>query len=319
MKQKMIIYVFTKKRMIILLLLLASLMFLTRTLQAGEKENFKPRFSIKLTFGRSYLSIGDFNKYLESINDVSDLYTWESVTGEIKELNNYTYDWEGELRIDISRRFAVGLSTSGSIHRKNESYLYLSRKVLDEEYIDIVFTKPEVKVWMPVKLGVYFNFLYTSKLKVFSTLGLGYYSASISEYKKIEEVDPYGDTDWAWRNWEINHKGKLSFIGGIGMEYYLTKNLALVVEAQGMYAKIKNLKGSMQKEQKREEGRISKKNGTLYYFIFNDEYFWDAPHIDIEIREESPEYQYGYVDTYRKASMDLSGFSLRVGIIIKLF
>jgi len=234
------IYVITKKRVIILSLLLASLMFLTRTLHSGEKESFKPRFNIKLTFGRSYLSIGDFNTYLESINDVSDLYTWESVTGEIKELNNYASDWEGELRMDISRRFALSLSTSGFIHSKNESYLYLSRKILDEEYIDIVFTKPEVKVWMPVKLGVYFNFLYTSKLKVFSSLGIGYYSASISEYKKIEEVDPFGDSDWAWRNWEIKHSGKLSFIGGIGMEYYLSRNLALVIEVQGRYAKIKN-------------------------------------------------------------------------------
>ncbi len=312
-------YFFAKKKVIILAPLLISLMFLSGTAYPEERADFKPRFSIRLTFGRSYLSIGDVNKYLESLNDVSDLYTLESVTGEIKKLDNFTSDWEGELRLDISRRFAVSLSTSGSIHQKNESSLYLSRKVLDEEYIDKVFTKPEVKAWMPVKLGAYFNFLYTAKLKVFSTLGIGYYSASISEYKKIEEVNLIGDSYWMWQNWEINHKGSLSFHGGLGMEYCLTKNLALVVEAQGRYVKIKNLKGSMQGEHKYREGVISKKKGTLYYFEWRYVGPWYAPHSDFAILEKLPEYGWDNIDIRRKASIDLSGFSLRVGIDIKLF
>ncbi len=93
------------------------------------------------------------------------------------------------------------------------------------------------------------------------------------------------------------------------MEYSLTKNLALVVEAQGRYARIKNLKGTVQ-------NGTNPQGGSLYYFSWTIEGAWIMPHHSLEIFEKPPCAIFGKGD---KAILDLSGLSLRIGIKIKLF
>ncbi|MCK4646415.1 MAG: hypothetical protein KAU46_09195 [Candidatus Aminicenantes bacterium] len=311
----------TKKRGAIWLTLVFSMVFLIRIVYSEEKEKFKPKFSIKLTGGLSYVTIGDFNSSLESLYNAFDPASEdiESRTGEIKKLDNFNPDWEAELRIDISPKFALGISTSGYIHQKNESSLHVSRKIINFLYTDLISIKPEVKAWTPVKLGVYYSILRTSKINFFLTGGIGLYSASVSEYKRLEEINFRGDLSWMWRYWEINHRAGLGFTGGIAMEYSLTKNLALVVEAQGRYARIKNLKGTMQWEQS-QEGIIYEyeTSGSLYNFIWDIEGPWIRPHYDLEIFEKLADHIIGKGDI-NKAILDLSGFSWRVGIRIKLF
>jgi len=83
--------------------------------------------------------------------------------------------------------------------------------------------------------------------------------------------------------------------------------------------KIKNLKGISQKEGKNSEG-IDETSGTLYYFSWDVEGRWHGEHLDLDIRENRPGGGFGiHSSSVRKAVLDLSGFSLRIGLRIKLF
>lgn len=283
----------------------------------SEEKRGKLRLGIKLTGGWGYTLIGDINTHLESLNNIE---TFESATGEITKLKNWSPDWEAELRLNISRSFGISLATSGVINQKNESHLVMTGPGIWGGWTDTFIFKPEAKARMPVKLGMYYNFPIISRINVFSTAGIGYYSASISNYRKFHKiVSPPGESYWMSEYWKTDYKANLGFHGGIGMEYSLTKNIGLVLEVQGRYVKIKNLKGFIQSEDSHSIGRISKRTGYLWSYKISA---WDfGSYYNLDIDEEPP---WGSIpeisiSEVRKAIIDLSGFSLRAGIRIKLF
>jgi opacity protein-like surface antigen len=190
----------------------------------SEEKRGKLRLSIKLTGGWGYTLIGDINTHLESLNNIE---TFESATGEITKLKNWSPDWEAELRLNISRSFGISLATSGVINQKNESHLVTMGPGIWGGWTGTFIFKPEAKARMPVKLGMYYNFPIISRINVFSTAGIGYYSASISKYTKFHEiVSSPGESYWMSQYWKTDYKANLGFHGGIGMEYSLTKNIA---------------------------------------------------------------------------------------------
>lgn len=283
----------------------------------SEEKRGKLRLSIKLTGGWGYTLIGDINTHLESLNNIE---TFESATGEITKLKNWSPDWEAELRLNISRSFGISLATSGVINQKNESHLVTTGPGIWGGWTGIFIFKPEAKARMPVKLGMYYNFPIISRINVFSTAGIGYYSASISNYRKFHEiVSPPLESYWMWEYWKTDYKANLGFHGGIGLEYSLTKNIALVLEVQGRYVKIKNLKGFIQSEDSHSIGRISKRTGYLWSYKISA---WDfGSYYNLDIREEPPS---GFIpeisiSEVRKATIDLSGYSMRIGLRIRLF
>ena len=283
----------------------------------SEEKRGKLRLSIKLTGGWGYTLIGDINTHLESLNNTE---TFESATGEITKLKNWSPDWEAELRLNISRSFGISLATSGVINQKNESHLVTTGPGIWGGWTGTLIFKPEAKARMPVKLGMYYNFPIISRINVFSTAGIGYYSASISKYTKFHEiVSPPGESYWMSQYWKTDYKANLGFHGGIGMEYSLTKNIALVLEVQGRYVKIKNLKGFIQIEDSYSIGRISKRTGYLWSYKISG---WDfGSYYNLDISEEPP---WGSIpeisiSEVRKATIDLSGYSMRIGLRIRLF
>jgi len=298
-------------------LLLISLVFLNKSAYPEEKENFKLRLSFKLTGGWAYTSIGDINTHLESLNNME---RFESATGEITKLKNWSPDWEAELRLNISRSFGISLATSGVINQKNESHLVTTEPGIWGWRTGIFIFKPEAKARMPVKLGMYYNFPIISRIKVFSTAGIGYYSASISKYRKFDEiVSPPGESYWMWEYWKTDYKANLGLHGGIGMEYSLTKNLGLVLEVQGRYVKIKNLKGFIQSENSDSLGRISNKKG--YLWSYKTSWMGSLIYYNLDIKEKPPGSAIPEISIteVRKASIDLSGYSMRIGLRIRLF
>ncbi len=315
------IYVFTKKRLTILSLLLASLMFFTRTSHSEEKEDFKKEFSLKITGGWGRIAIGDMNTKLESFNNNSvfeyaRLYYPDLISGEIRTLNNRIPDWEFELRMDLSPRFALGISTSVPFHLKNESsIIYTIRGGAGDQTHTFVF-RPEIKTWLPIKLGIYYSLPFNSRAGVVFNAGIGSYSVKVSEYKTLEIIFPSGGSYWENRYWKASSNVSFGFHIGIGIEYSLTKNLVVVLESQGTYARVKRLKGIMRYEY--DWGGIFEEEGTLYYFSMYDGWI-GAGYNDLEVWDEPPELTLKWISNTRKAILDLSGFSLRVGIIIKLF
>jgi len=280
----------------------------------------RPRFSIKVTHGANYSFWGDVNRYLESVNN-NELFEYyrknapEQVVGEINTLNDWTNSLEAELRIDLSPKIALGIATSAGIRRKNESSLIYTYIGSVGSQITGFTYKPEVKAWMPVRLGIYYILPYGSKASFFFNAAIGYYSGKISDYLKHEVTVPFGGCSWISRYNETERKSSLGFHSGFGVEYSLVRNLALVVEAQGRYVKIKGFKAVARYDN--DLSLPSEVAGTLYYFTK-----WDlgigARYADLVVWDKPPEITIYSPEDIKKAILDLSGFSLRFGLRIKL-
>ena len=307
----------------ILVLTICSVFAYNATAYAKEK-GFKRGFSLKVSYGTGYYYWGDLNKHLESYNNSSVFkltreHFPELITGEIRELKNFIPDWEVELRVDVGRRFAVSLATSSSVHQKNENSITCKERSYMGERETVAYLKPQAEVSMPIRLGIYYTLPFIPRLNIIFNLGIGYCSARISEYRyeKVTTFYPgsaYKSIDWETRYWETEPKGAIGVHSGIGVEFCPNKRFSFLVEIQGRYLKINNLKGTVQSET---ETASKATEGNLYSYEYGtwSTWFRGKNYNDLTIWREPP---YGWGDI-RKAVLDLSGFSLRAGIRIRLF
>ena len=300
------------RRLVIWLLTIIFLFIVTDTASPREKK-FKPRLSIKLTGGIGYLFVGDINTHLKSYdNYLSHMTPYEG--GEMKRLHFGT-DLGGELRLDVSPKFALSIGT-GYISGKNKSYFeyrgpFPFHMPLDNtQHYTLV---PEIKA-IPLELGIYYTRAFQSRINLLFTAGIGYYFSKASLYK-LHWSSAYGSILVIYTKEEKYNLSSNIFglYGGIGFEYNIASNLALVLEVQGRYAQA-NPKGT----------RISsvwelpweEEEGSFYIGERNSEdYGRYCP--DLIISPSKPtgdEFQY-----VKKAVLDLSGIAFRVGIRIKLF
>jgi len=306
-----------KKRGIIWVLLFFSLVFLNRIASSEERENFKPRFSIKLSGGLGYIGFGDINTHLESYdNYLSEMTNYEG--GKTKALH-YGSDFEGEFRFDISSKFAIGIGI-GFMTGKNKTYFEYEGPFpfhTPWEFGQSYFLKPKVKT-IPFKLKIYYLLPISVRANFFLNVGSGYYFSKASLYK-CHWSSAYAG--W-WviytkeEKYDVSSNG-FGFHGGIGFEYSIANNLALVLEVQGRYARLSNLKGNRYFS----IGTFShydEEEGTLYIGErdFTDEgYGENCPDLIISSSKPSGE---GFRNI-KEVSLDLSGITFRVGIRIKLF
>jgi len=295
--------------------------------------------SFKLSGELAYMMVGDFNKKIEEsrnnyYNDLDLYYDYSSLDGEYKKFN-FGPGFEVEVRVNPIPQLGIGIGIE-YIHgwKKSNPTLYYSQTYSWGTYdstneIDFSYSVTVI----PVKLGLYFNLPLSPELNVVLNGGLGYYFAKLS-WEENWEWDDDG-LDW-WGN-EYNWIGEdrystkasskgIGFHGGFGFELGISENFAFVVEGQSRYAKIKNLEGDDEWSYSEEEYM----NGTLYDTWSDSEkthgslysYEWKSSltgkyYFTTALWEEEPTNHNRR--NIREATLDLTGFSIKVGIRIKLF
>lgn len=305
---------FTRERAVWILLFF-TLVLSNRIAFPNEEENFKSKFSINLKGGLSYLPDGDINRHLKTY----DTYLSEMTDNERNEIKivNYFSNLEGELRWDISSKYALSIGI-GYIYGENENYFEFQgpfpfQSIFDSSQNYII--KSGVKT-IPLKLGIYYTVPLRSRINLFFDTGIGYYISKSSLYKQ-HWSSSYGGyliiyTKEERYNLTANTFG---FHAGAGFEFDIANNLALLLEIQGRYARI-NLKGN--KTSSVWEALWVEEEGNLYIGernLADEGYGEHCPDLIISrFWPSGDEFQ-----NIRKAVLDLSGFSLRVGIRIKLF
>ena len=309
----------------LLIVLFISLVFLNKLTCLEQAEDTKSKFSLKLAAGWSYIAIGDINRCLESFNN-NQLFegvrnnSAELITGEITKLNNNLRDLEVELRMDIGSKISLSFVTSGPIIKKDESSLtYIYRGEAGDQISQFTF-KPDIWAWMPIKLGICYSIFYSSRINLIFNVGVGYHIAKVSQHRKMEQILPLGGIYSETCFWKACTIEGSSFQSGIEVEYNLKKDLAFIIEIQGRYANLRDLKGTMKIERNWGGDYIfnSDQKGTLYYFNMWDDAI-GAPYANLEVWEKAPEADFRWINNVKKAVLDLSELSLRMGIRIKLF
>ena len=299
------------------LALLFCFFLFTQLVYPQQEEPFRRRLSFKLTGGGGFALIGSINRSLSLLNNndtFKDLRENDpdSISGELKGLNNWPADWEIELRMDLSPKISIGIAASAPYHCRKESSL--SFAIFEDEKrgprIKTLLYRPEARVSIPIKLNLYYSRRYWKKPKLTLNAGIGYYPARLSQYSSS-----WIDTDWRSTYWEVKAKFPIGIHGGVSLEYPLLKNLFLVADIQARYIMLGNLQG--RQEERGSDGTYYETNGTLYSFEFGDGSI--PAYYDVLAIFETLEKALEYAGRVRNATLDLTGVILRVGLRLPLF
>jgi opacity protein-like surface antigen len=315
------IRILTKKSARNCAILVLSVVFFNGLALSEERENFKSKISFIILGGLRYMRVGDTNIHLESFDGyVSEMTDYEG--GMIKKLANYNSELEKtpefELRLDISPKFAISAGI-GFITEKNESNFQFTDQVPSEPInFHTISTEPKVSATL-LKLGTYYTIPLIRRVNLFLNGGINYYFSKVSLYKSHgfhAEIDlsPYFKED----KYDVS-SNNFGLYGGMGFEYKISNYLALAMEFRGRYAKMKNLKGTRLFRNGRHmfPPPEESEEGILY---IGERYMTDGwidgyrPDLIISpSRPSGAEFR-----NIREAALDLSGYSLRLGIRIKL-
>lgn len=254
--------------------------------------------SLKFTGSFSTVSIGDYNDFGEGvekyISDFAEL-TSGRTSGEFKRLN-LGFEYGGEILLKIYKGFEIGVGVE-YIQRNSKSEFTLETPF----FWNLNYTiEPYFEV-IPIKLSVYYFMPAISPLKLFLNAGVGYY------FGKITNTSTIGATDfWSETNFEVKDRA-FGFHGGIGLEIKLAPRVVLFLEGEARYCKLKSWEG--EETYQDSDGLTDLRKGTLFYYEKKDTdtgNFYPTISMDIPI---------GIYPEHFEA--DISGFSLRTGIIIK--
>ncbi|MFQ5722421.1 MAG: hypothetical protein ACE5GI_08000 [Candidatus Aminicenantales bacterium] len=268
------------------------------------------------------MSLGDINRVLNSFNN-NEVFEYlrevnpELISGKVKPLDSRISDLKLEVLMEanfLSQGISLSLATLPfPFCTKNKSSLtYINRGWPGDLIVKYTF-EPEVRVWMPLRAGISYPLLALSIIQINVNGGVDFHFAKFSQNYKYEAILPSGDQLW-YRNYIKAHQLFFGLNGGVELELSFTKNIALVVEAEGRFGKLRNMKGSIKHEHKYGLGPYEK--GTLYFFNRWDSGI-EARYSELSVYKKKPK-GLGR-SNIRKAIMDLSGYSLRVGTKIKLF
>jgi hypothetical protein len=263
--------------------------------KAVEEEPQAARYSLALTAGAIYATIGDLNKAAQGLADLTSERLGISADKEVLPFH-LTYLFGGELVFPLSSQFTLNAGAD-YFSGKKESTVVFEKETISEKYT----AAPEITA-LPVKLSIAF---YPASFLSFR-IGASYYFAKCRYFYRLENEE-------AWKEWQGEAKAQnVGFWGGLGLEWNMGAHLALLIEAVSQFAPIKGFQGtgtymdSTMTEPATEDGKLYAYDGKIsgvnsYPLLF--------------IRNKLP--SEAGVENAREAEVDFTGFTLRAGFRIK--
>jgi hypothetical protein len=160
---------------------------------------------------------------------------------------------------------------------------------------------------IPLTASIYYFLPVSSKTKVSLSVGTGYYFTKLIDQYRLENDMGY----WFTRSPNASSSG-LGFHGGLGLELSVSRGVAIILEGFGRHAKIKGFEGT---EDVADSADLSvSTKGTLYQYQADRGYGW-YPVVMLSGAAPSGD----NVRNGREAEVDFSGFTMRIGLKIKLY
>jgi hypothetical protein len=276
--------------------ILASILFL-----CFISKTYGFEFSLKLAGGLSFVNPANINHIRQGWEelykiDADEHQNWSFIEGEIGSLKN-SFDFEGEFVYTLHPRIAISIGTGFIFSELNpdKPNFSIKKNISTYEYI-----YPMKVSAMPVILSGYYFYPLNNRFKVYAKAGAGFIWAKYidREGKKQFDKDKYGYYS------SQNTKARGSMLSGaLGLIIESEQGINFFIESSFRKTNISNFTGE------NKSGLI----GTLYFFDeFNSDLEFWQPKLQILTQEPAG-------DSFRavkKAEIDLSGFSVKLGIII---
>jgi len=249
------------------------------------------RGDFSLAAGGFSAVVGDLNRGARGLADYYDDLLQTTRQGEGLPLH-FGWHFDGEMRYFLTDRLAVGAGVAFLSGSRQSDVSFSSGEAL--------FVRPEIR-------AVPFRFFGTYALArgFYVKAGLEYTFAECAYHYRFEQGE-------IWREWQGQAQAHgPGLLAGAGYSRPLSERLELFVEVLGRLSSLSDFEGE---DRFRDwEGRDVEEAGTLY--IYSVPVAADRSHQLIFIRDRVPA-EAGVTDP-AKAGLDLSGFSLRMGMRIR--
>jgi hypothetical protein len=150
---------------------------------------------------------------------------------------------------------------------------------------------------------------------------VGYYSGKIKGSLDYDISDSEGAA-WYRSSWESDWRSALGFHGSIGVEYMLSRRLALLLEAQFRSVKLGDLNATMDSDSNLWPSYFYyDSSGTLYRWSWGEEGPMGLGYEELIVWQGTPPHSPQTFGGHAmgKAILDLTGYSMKIGIRIGLF
>lgn len=268
-------------------------------------------FSLRISGGYGIYPAGDFNIFYKDAEIYYDalLSPYDFVKHDGYQDLKYFWKASAELCLELTKAIGVSLGMSYNQIDRHGTIQWRS-----PVYDTFTFAFPTRMNIIPVKLSTQVFIPLAAGLRTYLKGGLGLYFVQ-GDFGYAETSEIPGE-EGIYESM-INASGKgLGLHGGLGLEYRLSSGLSVFLEGLGRSAKVRNIEGTMSiwsdQHGPQEDRDLA---GKIWYFEYWDENtslylsgisFGDRPSDDERIR------------TARGLRIDLSGFSLMIGIKILL-
>lgn len=283
----------------------------------GITQGKAPKFRFKLTSGYGTVSVGDYHTYGED----SEKY-FDDLASLIQSLG-YNVTQEGEFKkinwgLEFGGEAILTLGTIGVgggfeyLRRGKDSELSITVPPTQETYVGSIDPKFSV-------LSLYGNFYFflpsTPPLNVYLYAGPDLHFGKITT--TFEEYYNWVAGTYSWKDTQETEATAtgIGFHAGVGLEYDIASNVAFFIEGKAKYCKIKGWEGeyTFTGTETGFSPYIESGEGTLYFYeVENLPGKWYST---VEMQETRPS-GVGIRDV-EEFSVNLTGFSLRAGIVIK--
>jgi heat shock protein HspQ len=263
----------------------------------APKEN---RQALALWLGGRFASIGDLNDGAEGLARYYEARLGAAGEEDVKALHlSYLFGVETRLplafgfHLSLGAEYGSGESASSVVYQNGPQEMTLA-------------TKPRVRT-IPISVALVYYPLPAIYLKA----GVEYTFAQCGYSYRLSEVDPVSKAE-SWQEWtgEANSSG-FGYLTGLGCDWNLASALSLTAELVYRHSRVGDFGGEdVYKESSSYE---SVEKGKLYYFQVDTGAAEIVPLVFV--REKKPS-EAGVMDV-RRAELSLSGFSLKLGIMVR--
>jgi hypothetical protein len=286
-------------------------------------------FGLIIREGFGSIKVGDVNTTLSSINSAYDSIREqhpERAVGEILPVPNGFKDWEAELRWNPWRGLSVGFAVSGPMRFYQKSFLtYTIIAGASAQSENDTWTS-QIHISAPVKLNLYYSIPVFRNVTFAVNGGIGYYRAHITLKDQLQFRFETNDSSLSYDSIDVSGK-QLGYHCGLALEYKFNGRFSAIIEGQYRFAKIRTFTGSISgyAEFYDPYGNLTGTDGGsiegVFYHYIGDDYRIPYSRHEKLIVSNFPPPWYGadFPSDIRKAFLDLSGFTFKLGLKIGLF
>lgn len=257
--------------------------------------------SLRISGSLSYINPDHINQTLCSVEEFFKRFTtvrddWNYIEGEIRDVHLST-SFEGELILTLNSRLAVGIGTGYIYLEATEERTGIS---LESPQDTLISVHPTTINTYPLRLSGYYFFPLKEQLRLYARCGAGLVWTKYVERLGFR-VQP--DENFIQILDQKATAQGYSFFSGFGFMWEANPLMHFFIEAEANLTKISGFQGETP------EGET----GTLFFFEEYDPFLdlWQAQNILLKQPPTGP-----YFRSVKEAVVDLSGFSIKIGVTI---